>query len=208
MATERAEHPADPVLALQTRSGEPERWPACGLKPRLSGGHMNWEAIGAIGEIIGAAAVVVTLAYFALQIRHAQQAAADTSRLNRGVGIRELLATMASDDEMRDAWVGAEGTADRYARIADALDVPVTLAGRIEHMCQCWWWLHWAHWASSKTDQDVEGLRHVIAAFYSRSPMSVVWELSPNVAILEPEFVRFVESALESVKPEGIPQTP
>ena len=31
---------------------------------------MNWEAIGAIGEIIGAVAVVGTLGYLALQIRH------------------------------------------------------------------------------------------------------------------------------------------
>ena len=30
---------------------------------------MNWEAIGAIGEIAGAIAVVVTLVYFAMQIR-------------------------------------------------------------------------------------------------------------------------------------------
>ena len=31
--------------------------------------NMNWEAIGAVGEIVGAAAVVVTLIYVALQMR-------------------------------------------------------------------------------------------------------------------------------------------
>ena len=30
---------------------------------------MNWDAVGAIGEIIGAVAVVATLYYLALQIR-------------------------------------------------------------------------------------------------------------------------------------------
>ena len=30
---------------------------------------MNWEALGAIGEIVGAVAVVLTLGYLALQIR-------------------------------------------------------------------------------------------------------------------------------------------
>ena len=30
---------------------------------------MNWDAIGAVGEVVGAAAVVVTLAYLAVQIR-------------------------------------------------------------------------------------------------------------------------------------------
>ena len=30
---------------------------------------MNWDAIGAVGEIIGAAGVIITLAYLATQIR-------------------------------------------------------------------------------------------------------------------------------------------
>jgi hypothetical protein len=30
---------------------------------------MNWEALGAIGETVGAVAVVVTLGYLAVQIR-------------------------------------------------------------------------------------------------------------------------------------------
>ena len=31
---------------------------------------MNWEAVGAIGEIVGAAAVVASLIYLAIQLRH------------------------------------------------------------------------------------------------------------------------------------------
>ncbi len=34
---------------------------------------MNWEALGAIGEIAGAAAVVASLAYVAVQVRHNNQ---------------------------------------------------------------------------------------------------------------------------------------
>ena len=35
---------------------------------------MNWEAIGAVGEVIGAIGVILTLIYFAVQIkRHSQQ---------------------------------------------------------------------------------------------------------------------------------------
>ncbi len=39
---------------------------------------MNWDAIGAVGEIIGAAAVVVTLAYLALQVRPSTKDAANS----------------------------------------------------------------------------------------------------------------------------------
>jgi hypothetical protein len=36
--------------------------------------NMNWEAIGAIGEVVGAIAVVATLGYLAVQTRHARDA--------------------------------------------------------------------------------------------------------------------------------------
>jgi len=44
---------------------------------------MNWEALGAIGEMIGALAVVVTLAYLAVQVRAstAESEAEDFSRV-------------------------------------------------------------------------------------------------------------------------------
>jgi hypothetical protein len=35
---------------------------------------VNWEAIGAIGEVLGAAAVVATLGYLAVQIRKKSRA--------------------------------------------------------------------------------------------------------------------------------------
>ena len=41
---------------------------------------MNWEAFGAIGEIIGAGAVVVTLGYLAMQIRQSTTATKTDSR--------------------------------------------------------------------------------------------------------------------------------
>ncbi len=40
---------------------------------------MNWEAIGAIGETLGAVGVIATLAYLAVQIRHSNRDAEDAS---------------------------------------------------------------------------------------------------------------------------------
>lgn len=55
---------------------------------------MNWEAIGAIGEIIGALAVFITLVYLAAQIRQ-NTAATRTSALDSSVsavtGVRERI---------------------------------------------------------------------------------------------------------------------
>jgi hypothetical protein len=45
---------------------------------------MNWEAIGAVGEIVGALAVLVTLIYLAIQVRHTRRAQqAEAIRANR-----------------------------------------------------------------------------------------------------------------------------
>ena len=52
---------------------------------------MNWEAIGAVGELLGAAAVVFTLGYLAVQVRHAKTATADQSRLYRANAVQELI---------------------------------------------------------------------------------------------------------------------
>jgi hypothetical protein len=61
---------------------------------------MNWEAIGAVSELIGAIAVVVTLIYLAIQIRQNTQAI----RLDTGHDIteeyRDIFALMAENREL------------------------------------------------------------------------------------------------------------
>jgi hypothetical protein len=41
---------------------------------------MNWDAVGAIGEIVGAAAVVLTLGYLGVQTRHVHRASRSEAR--------------------------------------------------------------------------------------------------------------------------------
>ena len=43
---------------------------------------MKWEAIGAVGEILGATGVIATLAYLAAQIRHSNRVAEDAAFKN------------------------------------------------------------------------------------------------------------------------------
>ena len=54
---------------------------------------MNWEAIGAVGEIVGAAAVVLTLGYLAAQVRYTRNA---WQRQNE----REMLAGVAQSSQL------------------------------------------------------------------------------------------------------------
>ena len=69
---------------------------------------MNWEAIGAIGEIIGAAAVVGSLVYLAVQIQSQNRESRISSMHDLSVGYRDSLAVMGQKD-----------TADLYAKAYD-----------------------------------------------------------------------------------------
>ena len=65
---------------------------------------MNWDAVGAIAELLGAVAIVVTLIYLAVQIKYARLSSIDTNRENRVVGIRELNGFLITNSEARAAW--------------------------------------------------------------------------------------------------------
>ena len=83
---------------------------------------MNWDAIGAIGEIVGAIAVVVSLIYLSIQIRTSsslakaqmfQSAAAEQSRVADAV---------TNDPQNLESWLkmhsGAELTTAEFARVS------------------------------------------------------------------------------------------
>ena len=65
---------------------------------------MDWDAIGALGEIIGATAVVISLAYLAIQIRkQTLEAKLAATRELAGQGI-QLMAHISSDFETTAAY--------------------------------------------------------------------------------------------------------
>jgi len=89
---------------------------------------MNWDALGAIGELVGAAAVVLTLGYLAIQVRQsANQSSANTgwtilNEFNRmqevllaNPHITDLLEKLQSDEELtRNEDIRLETLANRY----------------------------------------------------------------------------------------------
>ena len=58
---------------------------------------MNWEALGAIGETLGAVAVFVTLAYLAVQVRYARQEVRRSISTSRADAHRASLTVLADD---------------------------------------------------------------------------------------------------------------
>lgn len=67
---------------------------------------MNWDAIGAIGEIIGAAAVVASLGYLAIQIRHQNSETRSAAMHDISVGWRAA-SEVFTDGELADIFIRA-----------------------------------------------------------------------------------------------------
>ena len=72
--------------------------------------QMNWEAIGAIGEVAGAAGVIITLAYLAVQIRQNTRAARASNYESVLNGLRDFHALIARDGELANIYM--RGSAD------------------------------------------------------------------------------------------------
>ena len=164
---------------------------------------MNWEAIGAIGEITGAIAVVITLIYLASQVRHAKNAAADTNRLERSRGVREMFLESATNKEFRDTLTKGFMTTQYYEQLSERLEMTPQEAASFDWAMLYWFWLHWGQYVSTTSDSDLKELRHLINYFYRHPNVRYAWENSPWARpALETEFVRFVDEILAE-EPRG-----
>ena len=64
---------------------------------------INWEAVGAIGEIVGATAVVLTLFYLAAQVRHSSKLARNTAMQEVAHASLEAPLALATDESLGNA---------------------------------------------------------------------------------------------------------
>jgi len=62
---------------------------------------LNWEAIGALGEWVGALAVLATLAYLALQIKQNSQSIRSNTELEASRQLAGLVARISADSNLK-----------------------------------------------------------------------------------------------------------
>ena len=115
---------------------------------------MNWEAVGALAELVGAIAVVATLAFLAVQLRQntsAARAGTTQSVLSAAAG---WLEHVSADSELSDLY--ARGLADR-----SSLEPPENVRFHFL-MTACfrrWEAVYHHSTAGALADSDWEGLR-------------------------------------------------
>ena len=158
---------------------------------------MNWEAIGAVGEILGAIAVVLTLGYLAVQIRHAKNATADQNRLERSRGVREMALAMIANPEAAYDQIRNWGLDDYYQALGEKEGISPERALVVDWSNGYYFWMYWGQFASTTHEKDLRELEHVISGLLEMPGMRYSWETSSHTRpLLEPAFVEFVDRIL------------
>ncbi len=102
---------------------------------------LNWDAIGAIGELIGASAVLLTLAYLAIQLNRARSEYTRNNARELVTRNNAILGKLADDPELRDRHV--RGMHDYRALATD------------EQMAFSAWMFTWiSNWEQAFVDQS------------------------------------------------------
>jgi hypothetical protein len=115
---------------------------------------MTWDAIGAIGEVIGASAVVLTLGYLAIQLRQARSEYTRNNARDLVVRNNAVLGKLADDRELRERHI-------RGMRDYSALSTDEKLAFGI-------WIFTWiSNWEQAYVDQKSGSFEGLPLAAYS-----------------------------------------
>ena len=104
---------------------------------------MNWDAIGAVGEVLGSLAVFITLGYLAVQIRHARSEARRALSQGRSEAHRDLLARQQDAAVLgatlkADTRLGWQPTAFQAA-LMERGGLTLEEACRVASMSIAWW---------------------------------------------------------------------
>ena len=156
---------------------------------------------GAVGEIVGAFGIVVTLLYLATQIRYARIASTDASRQHRVAAIREIETQVLNNPEIFEAWSKATGSTFSEMMqqpLMEAYNLNSREAQLVEKVASVWLWTHWAQHRSMKSDTDIEELETLVSNFYSARPMDLFISLPYVRAHFDHDFWSWMDRVLEA----------
>jgi len=66
---------------------------------------MNWDAVGAIGEIVGASAVVISVAYLAFQIKKQTDESRLAATREVAAQLQSLMTSISDDEKTAEIWL-------------------------------------------------------------------------------------------------------
>jgi len=162
---------------------------------------MNWDAIGAVGEVFGSLAVFLTLGYLAVQIRHARSEARRALSQGRSEAHRDLLARQQDAAVLgatlkADAELGAQPTA--FQKTLIELGLTLEEAFRVSNMSIAWWTyvLQIVPYVDELAPMERTAFENRVRGAYGRPGVSRLFYETYLKSTAHPDALRYVESIL------------
>jgi len=163
---------------------------------------MDWEAIGAVGESLGAVAVLVTLVYLSVQVRHARTQAKRALSQSRGDALRNLI-EIELDDRVNRIAVKADDSlgAESLAPFVQALTSQTALTeeeARVLLWSQVAWWNYFLQIIPNAGElAEMERLQFdVPLGLYGRKGVRQLFYETYIKKVGHPDAVRYIEEVL------------
>ena len=161
---------------------------------------MNWDAVAAIGQIIGALAVVATLFYLAVQIRQNSQIVEEHSRQIR---LGEVDATVQSFSRYR-ALLAQSHMADIYSRGRHNLEQlteteKIQMSALLDEYIFSYWALYHRLQQNAYDESDWEAHLPVLSNMLSQPGVATWWD--QRKTSFPPHFVASIATHVEAVTP-------
>jgi len=131
---------------------------------------MNWEAIGAVSELVGTIAVVVSLIYVGLQIRQSTTVARSATRQSVTELMIENGKDLVADPHLADAFIR-----DLRGEQLEPVD-RIRLFGRAYMAMRNWENIHYQYRTGMLTEDEWRGIRLNLEAVFEWQTIRTYWE--------------------------------
>lgn len=162
---------------------------------------MNWEAIAAIGQAIGAVGVIVSLLYLAGQVRQARHAVKSASADAVVASSKEFSRLIIENADVARIFLGGQSdprtlaTVDRYRYFQMGIAYLIMIENVHYHYCE-----------GTLAPRLWQGMRLKIVAMLSSPGMREVWRRWRGLYEAGSEFVKFVDSIHAEAPAEDLRQ--
>jgi len=133
---------------------------------------MNWDAIGAVGESIGAIAVIATLIYLASQIRQIKQQTAQATMQHIADSMNQFMDALASE---ANASLVVQGR-DSYKRLSEAEKLRFfAIHARFLNTVESWYLQACKTYSPSEIAETTHNLKENIRFFCDNPGFRELW---------------------------------